>query len=111
MADAATLEAAVGDADLVVVCTPIEALADAVVASLRAAPRAVVMDAGSIKTHVVERVAIAADPGDLARYVGSHPMGGSERSGPEHAAASVVDGIVWALTPTEATSPDAITGV
>jgi prephenate dehydrogenase len=111
MADAATLEEAVGDADLVIACTPIEALAEAVVASLRAAPRAVVMDAGSIKMHVVERVAAAADPGDLERYVGSHPMGGSERSGPEHAAASVVDGIVWALTPTEATSPDAITGV
>jgi prephenate dehydrogenase len=111
MSDAATLEDAVGDADLVIVCTPIETLADAVVASLRAAPGAVVMDAGSIKTHVVERVAAAADRGDLDRYVGSHPMGGSERSGPEHAAASVVDGIVWALTPTEATSPDAITEV
>ena len=29
-------------------------------------------------------------------------MGGSERSGPEHASASVVDGIVWVLTPTRA---------
>jgi prephenate dehydrogenase len=111
MTGAATLEEGVGDADLVIVCTPIEALADAVVASLRAAPRAVVMDAGSIKMHVVQQVAAAADPGDLDRYVGSHPMGGSERSGPEHAAASVVDGIVWALTPTGATSLDAITGV
>ena len=34
-----------------------------------------------------------------ARFVGGHPMGGSERSGPEHASASVVDGIVWVLTP------------
>ena len=30
-------------------------------------------------------------------------MGGSERSGPDHASASVVDGIVWVLTPGDAT--------
>jgi len=34
-------------------------------------------------------------------------MGGSERSGPEHASASVVDGIVWVLAPTPETDPDA----
>ena len=35
-------------------------------------------------------------------------MGGSERSGPEHASASVFDGIVWAITPHEATDPAAV---
>ena len=37
-----------------------------------------------------------AGAGDLSRYVGGHPMGGSERSGPDHASASVLDGIVGA---------------
>ena len=100
-----SLEEAVRDADLVVVCTPIEALAAAVVGSLRAAPGSLVVDAGSIKTHIVDRVAQLAPPSDVSRFVGGHPMGGTERSGPEHAAASVVDGIVWALTPTDATAP------
>src|SRR5262249_5763105 len=90
--------------DLVIVSTPIGALADAVDASLRAEPGALVIDAGSIKTQVVERVARSADPDDLARFLGSHPMGGTERSGPDHAAASVVDGIVWALPPTGETA-------
>ena len=36
------------------------------------------------------------------------PMGGSERSGPEHASASVVDGIVWAITPHDASDPAAV---
>jgi prephenate dehydrogenase len=103
-AGAGTLEAAVADADLVIACTPIEFLAGAVDASLRAAPDAIVIDAGSIKGRVVDQVAAMADPDDLGRFVGSHPMGGTERSGPEHAAASVVDGIVWALTPTDATA-------
>jgi prephenate dehydrogenase len=105
---ASSLEDAVRDAELVIVSTPIGALAGAVVSSLRSAPAALVIDAGSIKTRVVDRVALTAEPGDLARFLGSHPMGGTERSGPEHAAASVVDGIVWALTPTDATAPATI---
>ena len=36
---------------------------------------------------------------DRVVFVGGHPMGGSERSGPDHASASVVDDIVWVLTP------------
>ena len=35
-------------------------------------------------------------------------MGGSERSGPEHASASVVDGIVWVLTPDDEADPLAV---
>jgi prephenate dehydrogenase len=35
-------------------------------------------------------------------------MGGSERSGPEHASASVVDGIVWVVAPTDATGPASV---
>jgi prephenate dehydrogenase len=105
---AGTLVEAVRGAELVIVCTPIEALAGSIVAVLRAAPDAIVTDAGSIKTRVVDDVTASADPGDLPRFVGSHPMGGTERSGPEHAAASVVDGIVWAVVPTDATAPDAV---
>jgi prephenate dehydrogenase len=35
-------------------------------------------------------------------------MGGSERSGPDHASASVVDGIVWVLTPGEEADPSRV---
>jgi prephenate dehydrogenase len=50
----------------------------------------------------------AASPPGAARFVPGHPMGGSERSGPEHASASVVDGIVWVVAPTSGTSPEAV---
>jgi prephenate dehydrogenase len=106
--EASTLDDAARDADLVIVCTPIEALAGSIVAALRAAPGAIVSDAGSVKTQVLEAVAELADPRDLPRFVGGHPMGGTERSGPEHAAASVVDGIVWAVIPTPASAADAV---
>jgi prephenate dehydrogenase len=35
-------------------------------------------------------------------------MGGSERSGPEHASPSVLDGIVWVLSPDDGTDPAAV---
>ena len=94
-----SLDGAVADASLVVIATPIQAIPASVVAALSAAPAALVTDVGSVKTHVVDRVAALADPADLGRYVPGHPMGGSERSGPDHASPSVVDGIVWAITP------------
>jgi prephenate dehydrogenase len=94
-------------AELVVVCTPIQHIAAAVTRALVVAPTAIVTDAGSIKAHVVSQVEEMADPADLPRFVPGHPLGGSERSGPEHAAASVVDDIVWVVAPARMSDPDA----
>ena len=99
LAPAGTLEDCVGGATLVFVCTPIPALPGLVAGILRVSPDAIVSDVGSVKSHVMAEVTGEADPADLPRYVGGHPMGGSERSGPDHASASVLDGVVWVLTP------------
>ena len=107
-APAEDLAACVREADLVFVCTPAATIAEVATAALAASEGAVVTDAGSVKAHVVEEVRRAAVPGDLPRFVAGHPMGGSERSGPDGASASVVDGIVWALTPTEESDGAAI---
>src|SRR5262245_11506272 len=97
LAPASTLEECVAGATLVFVCTPIPVLPGIVAEVLRLAPHALVSDVGSVKSHVMAEVAATADPADLPRYVGGHPMGGSERSGPGHASASVLDGVVWVL--------------
>jgi prephenate dehydrogenase len=99
------LEDAVRGADVVVVATPIDTIPDLVARSLAGAPDAVVTDAGSIKSQLGEETARRAAPGDLPRYVGGHPMGGSERSGPQHASASILDGIVWVLSPSGSADP------
>ena len=96
---AATLEECVAGATLVFVCTPIPDLPGLVAEILRLSPDAIVSDVGSVKSQVMARVAAEADPSHLPRYVGGHPMGGSERSGPAHASASALDGVVWVLTP------------
>jgi prephenate dehydrogenase len=103
-----TLAAAVADAEIVFVCTPIPAVARTVAEALASSPDAVVSDAASIKGRIAADVSEIVATSDLRRFVPGHPMGGSERSGPEHASASVVDGIVWVLTPTPATEPAAV---
>jgi prephenate dehydrogenase len=91
----------------VVIATPIRSVPSAVAAALAAAPEAIVTDAASVKTRVIDDVRATAPAGRLSRFVPGHPMGGSERSGPEHASASVVDGIVWVLAPVAETDPGA----
>ncbi|MGZ5301226.1 MAG: prephenate dehydrogenase/arogenate dehydrogenase family protein [Actinomycetota bacterium] len=104
---APSLEDAVAGADIVVVCAPVPSIPELVARALVATPTAIVTDAGSIKDHVVREVAALAGRA-AGRFIGGHPMGGSERSGPEHASASVVDGIVWVLTPSEGATTEAV---
>jgi prephenate dehydrogenase len=108
---APSMEEAVDGAGLVVVATPITAIGESAASALAAAPGAVVTDAGSIKVGVVRSVTERAAAKDLPRFVPGHPLGGSERSGPEHASASVVDGIVWVIAPGERSSPGAVEAV
>jgi prephenate dehydrogenase len=107
---AGSADAAAADADVVLICTPL-ALVPAVAAAALAASsdRTVVSDVGSVKGSVVADVArTAGDRRDAARFVGGHPMTGSERSGPEAAAATLLDGATWVLTPAEGTDPEAV---
>src|SRR6478735_12588798 len=83
---------------LVVVAVPPAVVGDAIVDAL-ARTDAVVTDVGSVKAAPSEEVARRVGPDDLGRYVGSHPMAGSERSGPLAANATLFDGRPWAVTP------------
>jgi prephenate dehydrogenase len=91
---------------LVVVAVPPDRLGDTIVAALRAGD-AVVTDVGSIKSQPLALVLAAVDAEDASRYVGSHPMAGSERSGPLAASASLFDGRPWAVVPHPGAAPSA----
>ncbi|GAB2863886.1 prephenate dehydrogenase [Nocardioides pacificus] len=92
---------------LVVVAVPPDHLGAAIVASL-ADEGAVVTDVGSIKSAPLRVVRRDAEAGRVARYVGGHPMAGSERSGPLAASAALFDGRPWAITPHETADPAAV---
>ena len=82
-------------AALAVVAVPPDHLGDAITAALDAAgEETVVTDVGSVKAAPLS--AVAAHPA-AARYVGSHPMAGSERSGPLAASADLFTGRPWAI--------------
>jgi prephenate dehydrogenase len=95
-----------GPAQLTVVAVPPDHIAEAVVAALERG--GVVTDVGSVKGLPLAQVADHADEDQLARYVGSHPMAGSERSGPLAATAALFDGRPWAITPHVHSSPEAV---
>lgn len=82
---------------LVVVAVPPDHLGEAIVGALEGSD-AVVTDVGSIKSAPLAEVGERL-PQSVGRYVGSHPMAGSERSGPLAASAALFDGRPWAVTP------------
>ncbi len=99
------LEAATAGADVVVVCTPVNRIADDVRRAAESAPSHVlVTDAGSSKRQIVEAVERHAPAS--AVFVGAHPLAGSERRGVDHARADMFEDRVCVLTPTPRTRPD-----
>ncbi len=107
---AANLDADAVDPRLVVVAVPPDHLAEQVTEALRGTD-AVVTDVGSVKGAPLEETRRQVDAAQLARYVGSHPMAGSERSGPFAASAALFDGRPWAVTPHDAAAPASVEAV
>jgi len=86
--------AALRDADVAVVCAPVDVLPGVTRDVLAAAPAGcAVTDVGSTKRGVV--AAAGADE----RFVGGHPLAGAEVAGVEHAREDLFDGATWYLTP------------
>lgn len=80
-------------ADLVVVCTPaagVPAILDAIRPAC--APSALITDVASTKAVICAHAARTWPA--PSRFVGSHPMAGSEKSGPEFATPSLYEGCV-----------------
>ncbi|MDA8291254.1 MAG: prephenate dehydrogenase [Actinomycetota bacterium] len=91
------------EATIVFVATPVSEIAGVARSVLAARPgdsRLVVTDVGGVKSRVVAAV---EDP----RFVGGHPMAGSEQEGPDGADPDLFVGATWVLTPTKATDPEA----
>lgn len=100
--------AAVCEASLVVLCTPVgsmEGLASAFAPAL--APGALVTDAGSVKGPVVARLGAILGK----RFVGAHPMAGSERSGLGAARAGLFQDAPCIVTPGEVCEEQAVSAV
>jgi prephenate dehydrogenase len=91
------------DAEISFVAAPVLVVPD-VVARVLASTRGAVTDVGSVKSAITGAI---HDP----RFVGGHPMAGSELEGLDGADPALFEGAVWVLTPTPATSDDAFATV
>jgi prephenate dehydrogenase len=92
------------DAEVVFVAVPAGAVPAAVAEALRRHPHAVVTDVAGVKNPVVTAV---PDP----RFVGGHPMAGSEQEGVDGSDPDMFEGATWVLTPGPHTDPVAFTTV
>jgi prephenate dehydrogenase len=92
----------VAEAELIVVCTPVARIVDDVRACAEHCPEGtLITDAGSTKQSIVEALDAGLPRG--CRFLGSHPLAGSERSGAAHAKADLFEGRIAILTPTKNT--------
>ena len=99
-ADATGLDPA---SDLVVIAAPVGAVADLALDALDRT-NAVVTDVGSTKSAICEAVG-------HPRFVGGHPMAGSEQDGLAGAVSDLFGGAMWVLTPLEDTDEAAFATV
>jgi prephenate dehydrogenase len=95
---------------LVVVASPPDVTARVVADALRRYPDAVVVDIASVKAAVLAELCRdeALTEQDLARYVGTHPMAGREKSGPVAARGELFTSMPWVLCPSELSAPEAV---
>ncbi len=92
----------VAEAELIVVCTPVGRIVEHVREAVKHCPEgALITDAGSTKEAIVEALDAPLPRG--CRFLGSHPLAGSEKNGPSHANANLFEGRVAILTPTKNT--------
>jgi prephenate dehydrogenase len=100
--------AAIGNdltAEVVFVATPsasVAGLVRGILGDPGRRPDAVVTDVSGVKTAIVEGA-------DHPRFIGGHPMAGSEQIGLRGADPDLFEGAVWVLTPTPTTDLEAFT--
>jgi len=87
------------DAEVIFVATPAASVAEVARRMLREGgrrPDVVMTDVSGVKTAIVEEA-------DHPRFIGGHPMAGSEQIGLHGADPDLFEGAVWVLTPTAVT--------
>jgi prephenate dehydrogenase len=102
------LLAAVSNADLVILCTPLAQMRALTEQFLPALKRgAIVTDVGSVKADVVRELESLAKKAG-AHFVGSHPMAGGEKMGVLAARADLYAGTVCVVTPSKKSDATAV---
>ncbi|MBN2580801.1 MAG: prephenate dehydrogenase [Pirellulales bacterium] len=96
------LDKGVAEAELVIVCTPVGRIVEDVQKAAKHCPEnTLITDVGSTKQAIVAALDETLPHG--CRFLGSHPLAGSEQTGAAHASADLFEGRVALITPTKNT--------
>lgn len=105
----AEMNDAIADAELVIIAVPVDKAPEILEQVLdNISPGQTVMDVGSIKANICNRV---AQHPKRDQFVATHPIAGTEYSGPDAAHYYLFDGKVNIITDKEASSPDSLSVV
>ncbi|MEI8388742.1 MAG: prephenate dehydrogenase/arogenate dehydrogenase family protein [bacterium] len=86
-------------ADLIFVCTPINKTIETInYLSSRVKPETIITDVASLKGNILDSVNTSQTP---VRFIGGHPMAGTENKGLESSFETVFEGAKWVLTPSK----------
>jgi prephenate dehydrogenase len=97
------MKEAVHGADFIILAAPVNAIIEAFPVLNSHAPRGcIITDVGSSKALIVDQAQKHLNPGLL--FVGSHPLAGSEKSGPAHGNADLFERSQCIMTPTDKTN-------
>jgi prephenate dehydrogenase len=98
----ADIAGGIAGVDIVVIATPPRSVVDIARAVLATTPPSVIVtDVASTKRAIVDAI-------DAPRFVGAHPIAGTEKSGPSAALANLFDDRVVIVTPGPNTAPSAV---
>lgn len=96
--------------DLVIVATPLDQVVRVgLAAARRMRPGAVLTDTCSVKAPIVAAIHAGLPP--AVRFVGGHPMAGTEGQGMAAADPAILEGRPFVFTPTARTDPEAVAAV
>lgn len=99
------LSEAITESDFIFLAVPVDAIEQLLPSLLYQVKQQVVMDAGSTKGGIVD---VIKDHPKRGRFVATHPMWGTEYSGPEAAVHGAFDGKATVICNKEESDPDAI---
>ncbi len=98
------LDASFSDVDILFLCAPVADNNDNLETLLPyLSPETILTDIGSVKSGIHEK---AAELGLDSRFIGGHPMAGTERIGYRNSKAGLLENAYYILTCTEETNPD-----
>lgn len=102
--EASTELKALAEAEIVIVCTPLAAIASTIEqVTPYISPETIITDVGSVKQPIVEECSQL-----WSNFIGGHPMAGTTQSGIDAAVANLFAGTAYVFTPTDQTKPESI---